>query len=146
MEENNSSKTVQIAERLLDEKNHLMGQRDALIFHGVKVTNYLFVLLALIFVAFSLNLKEEGLVYFDENSTDLLWVIVVLDVVGLVWIATRTYQQLKRYQTCIRKLDALLLRVTITNENADEEHSGEKIYEEMKSIISVFDKKKCLVA
>ena len=55
MEENNSSKTVQIAERLLDEKNHLMGQRDALIFHGVKVTNYLFVLLALIFVAFSLN-------------------------------------------------------------------------------------------
>lgn len=137
---NEDSNLTQVAERLLkDKKEFLIKQKNTLVYLSEIIMIILFALLILVFFVFSTKITWINL---DVNSTKLLWIIVIMDIAGLVWTAMSTFQQLKRYNTCIRKLDTLLFRVAITNESSDTWINGDKIYEEMQSIMNVFDKKR----
>ncbi|MBQ3843441.1 MAG: hypothetical protein II817_00485 [Bacteroidales bacterium] len=139
MENTENLKATRIAEKLLNEKmNYLTKQRDSVIYCGVKTVMALFALLVVVFLLFSTKINWINL---DVNSTKILWIIVFLDIAGLVFVVVRLIRQINNYQTCIRRLDVLLFKVAIKDENSEEKMSDKEICDEMQSIISVFDKK-----
>lgn len=135
---------------LVEYKHNLKSQRNWLVAWRVVVSILLSMVLLLIFILFSIRTKEgitcdiysnKLLFRLDANGTDMLWIIVLLVIAGLVWMIVRTFRQLKRYQTCTRKLDIMLCKVAILNEDSEESLIRERICEELQSITSVFDKK-----
>lgn len=128
----------------------MKAQRNWLVAWRIVVSLLLCVVLSFIFIVFSIRTNEgikcnfygnDILLKLDANGTEMLWIIVFIVIAGLIWMIVRTLYQLKRYQTCIRKLEILLCKVAITNDDLEGSLIGEKICEELQSITSVFDKK-----
>ena len=128
--------TMRMSEEMLQKKIlFLNAQKDNLTKHSKKTVHYLCALLILICIIFSLNFEN---IRIDSNSIRLLWIIVILDIVGLVWIVGRFYHQLKRYNTCIIRLNALRLKNFIKTSNSDKQISEEEICKEVDEIVNDF--------
>lgn len=137
MEENTKKDTSkQNSEEMLQKKiNFFNEQKDNLKNHSIKIVLLLCLLLFCICIVFSLNIN---IIRIDSNSIRLLWIIVILDIVGLVWIVGRFYHQLKRYNTCIIRLNALQLKKSIKTSNPDKQMSKEEICKEIDEIVNDF--------
>ena len=131
------TKTQKIMDMFEEQMNRLRKQQNVLFSKSLKIVVTLFVILVLVFIVFSI--KEFGSFRLDENSTRLLWIIVIIDIVGLVWVVTRASQQLKRYRICIKRLETLLFKVSVKNEYSKEELNEKGICNEIQSIMNVWE-------
>lgn len=85
---------------------------------NAKVLILLFVILVVISFIFSLKVTWLNM---DANSRIMLWVIVTVDIFGLIWIAARTFLRIKGYRTDIKRLEMLSLRASIEPTGIEEE-------------------------
>ena len=130
--------TIQSVQELLKSKiEELTDEKNDFIRLCVSVAMVLCVILVLILLIFSNIIMNK--MCLNDDSTSVLWLMVMLVFVGLIWLMVRSYVQLKRYQKCIRKLDALLLEITIKNENFEEKKKKEKLCDKIRNIIKILD-------
>lgn len=110
------------AKKIQKELNDYIGQlkREEYDFITVntKVLILLFAILVVISFVFSLKV---GWLNLDTNSRILLWVIVTVDILGLIWVAARAFLRIKGYRTDIKRLEMLSLRASIKPAGIEEE-------------------------
>lgn len=127
---------IQRPEEMLQKKiKFFEDQKECLENYSIGIVIGLFLLLILIFSVFSLKIE---FIHIDSNSIRLLWIVVILDIVGLVWIVGRYVQQLKRYKTCIIRLNALQLKISIKTSDSDKQISEEEVCKEVEEIVEEF--------
>lgn len=124
--------------RMLNERmDQFKKQKREMFFRNFKAVVILFVILFLILLVFSK--RDLCGFHLDENGTRLLWIMVILDVVGLVWLVVSFFIQTNHCQTSIRKLDALLFEVSIKEDNPEMKIDEQRICEEMQRIMGVVE-------
>lgn len=138
MENKEVSTTSQSVQELLKSKiEELTDEKNDFIRLCVSVAMILCAILVLILLIFSKIIMNK--MCLNDDSTSVLWLMVILVFVGLIWLMVRSYVQLKRYQKCIRKLDTLLLEITIKDENSEEKIKEEKLCDRIRNIIKILD-------
>lgn len=138
MENKEVSTTSQSVQELLKSKiEELTDEKNDFIRLCVSVAMILCAILVLILLIFSKIIMNK--MCLNDDSTSVLWLMVILVFVGLIWLMVRSYVQLKRYQKCIRKLDTLSLEITIKNEIFVDKIKEEKLCDKIRNIIKILD-------
>ncbi len=138
MENKEVSTTSQSVQELLKSKiKELRDEKNDFIRLYVSVAVTLCAILVVILLIFSNIIMNK--MCLNDDSTSVLWLMVILVFVGLIWLMVRSYVQLKRYQKCIRKLDTLLLEITIKDENSEEKIKVEKLCDRIRNIMKILD-------
>lgn len=138
MENKEVSTTSQSVQELLKSKiEELTDEKNDFIRLCVSVAMILCAILVLILLIFSKIIMNK--MCLNDDSTSVLWLMVILVFVGLIWLMVRSYVQLKRYQKCIRKLDTLLLEITIKDENSEEKIKEEKLCDRIRNIMKILE-------
>lgn len=138
MENKEVSTTSQSVQELLKSKiEELTDEKNDFIRLCVSVAMILCAILVLILLIFSKIIMNK--MCLNDDSTSVLWLMVILVFVGLIWLMVRSYVQLKRYQKCIRKLDTLLLEITIKDGNSEEKIKDEKLCDRIRNIMKILE-------
>lgn len=138
MDNTKDTERAQRIMRMLNERmDQLKEQKREMFSRSFKTVIILFIILVLILLVFSK--RDLCGFHLDENGTKLLWIMVILDIAGLVWLAVRFFIQLNLCQTSIRKLDTLLFEVSIKEDNPEVKIDEQRICEEMQRIMGVVE-------
>jgi Ca2+/Na+ antiporter len=131
----NTEDNTKIPKTLKKFIRQLKRQRFGFVIGKVVMAIILCLILILIFIIFTM---KNDAITLDSNGIRLLWVIVILDVVGLAWTLLRSFQQMKRYRSCIIRLKTLYLKKSIKTSDPNKQISEEEICKEVEEIVKEF--------